>query len=226
MSTKSPTAPEKTAAAPIGTNPHGIPDWRLEQIPFHIESEWVNGEFGYKIVGETDTPVPPLRPSKYLSKEQSIEIYRLMLVNRRMEESLERMYKQSKVIGGLYLSLGQEACFGRLGLCAGQGRLARPDDPQPGFHDREGLPAARHHDAVHGQGRLAHARTRVRLALRRPQGAQRDRAHLAPRRLHLRAGRLLHGRAAAGQEHRRARLHRRWWAVDRGRPTKDSTSPP
>ena len=109
MSTKTPTPVENQTAPPIGVNPHGIPDWRLEQIPFHIESEWVNGEFGYKIVGETNAPVPPLRPSKYLSKEQSIEIYRLMLVNRRMEESLERMYKQSKVIGGLYLSLGQEA---------------------------------------------------------------------------------------------------------------------
>jgi pyruvate dehydrogenase E1 component alpha subunit/2-oxoisovalerate dehydrogenase E1 component alpha subunit len=50
-----------------------------------------------------------MRPSKYLSKEQTIEILRYMIVNRRMEAALEAMYKQSKVIGGLYLSLGQEA---------------------------------------------------------------------------------------------------------------------
>ena len=102
--------PAKVTQPPTGFNPHGVPDWRLEQLPFHVESEWANGEYRYKVVGDTTAPAPPLRPSKYLSKEQSIEVYRLMLVNRRMEESLERMYKQSKVIGGLYLSLGQEAC--------------------------------------------------------------------------------------------------------------------
>ena len=107
----------KTAAAsngnglpPVGKNPHGIPDWRLEQIPFHVENEWVNDEYRYKIVGDTDAPVPPMRPSKYLTQQQSIEIYRYMLINRQMEASLERLYKQSKVIGSLYMSLGQEAC--------------------------------------------------------------------------------------------------------------------
>ncbi len=95
---------------PVGQNPHGIPDYRLEQLPFHVEGEWRDGQYHYKVVGDTNAPAPPLRPSKYLSREQSIEIYRLMLVNRRMEEALERLYKQSKVIGGLYLSLGQEAC--------------------------------------------------------------------------------------------------------------------
>ncbi|MHB1699984.1 MAG: thiamine pyrophosphate-dependent dehydrogenase E1 component subunit alpha [Acidobacteriaceae bacterium] len=102
--------PAKPNIQPTGVNPHGVPDWRLEQLPFHIESEWAGGEYRYKVVGDTTAPAPPIRPSKYLSKEQSLEIYRLMVVNRRMEESLENMYKQSKVIGGLYLSLGQEAC--------------------------------------------------------------------------------------------------------------------
>ena len=32
-----------------------------------------------------------------------------MLLNRKMEETLERLYKQSKVIGGVYFGLGQEA---------------------------------------------------------------------------------------------------------------------
>ena len=93
-----------------GLNPHGVPDWRLEQLPFHIESEWAGREYRYKVVGDTTAAAPPIRPSKYLSKEQSLEIYRLMVVNRRLEESLENMHKQSKVIGGLYVSLGQEAC--------------------------------------------------------------------------------------------------------------------
>jgi TPP-dependent pyruvate/acetoin dehydrogenase alpha subunit len=95
---------------PPGKNPNGIPDYRLEQLPFHIEGEWRDGHYHYIVVGDTSAPAPPLRPSKYLTREQSIDIYRLMIVNRRMEDSLERMYKQSKVIGGLYLSLGQEAC--------------------------------------------------------------------------------------------------------------------
>jgi TPP-dependent pyruvate/acetoin dehydrogenase alpha subunit len=94
---------------PPTKNPHGIPDYRLEQLPFHIEGEWKDGNYHYKVVGDTTAPAPPLRPSKYLTREQSIDIYRLMITNRKMEDSLERMYKQSKVIGGLYLSLGQEA---------------------------------------------------------------------------------------------------------------------
>ncbi|HZD78042.1 MAG TPA: thiamine pyrophosphate-dependent dehydrogenase E1 component subunit alpha, partial [Acidobacteriaceae bacterium] len=94
---------------PPTKNPHGIPDYRLEQLPFHIEGEWKDGNYHYKVVGDTTAPAPPLRPSKYLTREQSIDIYRLMVTNRKMEDSLERMYKQSKVIGGLYLSQGQEA---------------------------------------------------------------------------------------------------------------------
>jgi TPP-dependent pyruvate/acetoin dehydrogenase alpha subunit len=99
----------KRTQPPIGKNEWGIPDWRLEQPPFHIESDWSGDEYRYKVVGDTNAPVPPLRPSKYLSKEQTIEIYRYMIINRQMEAALESMYKQSKVIGGLYLSLGQEA---------------------------------------------------------------------------------------------------------------------
>ncbi|MGI8771101.1 MAG: thiamine pyrophosphate-dependent dehydrogenase E1 component subunit alpha [Acidobacteriaceae bacterium] len=95
---------------PPTQNRHGIPDYRLEQLPFHIEGEWKDGDYHYRVIGDTTAPAPPLRPSKYLTREQSIDIYRLMITNRRMEDSLERMYKQSKVIGGLYLSQGQEAC--------------------------------------------------------------------------------------------------------------------
>ncbi len=108
-SANSAPAGAKTAQPPIGKNQFGIPDWRLEQPPFRIENDWVDGEYRYKVIGDTKAPAPPMRPSKYLSKEQSIEMFRYMIVNRRMEVALESMYKQSKVIGGLYLSLGQEA---------------------------------------------------------------------------------------------------------------------
>jgi len=119
-----PASAEKAAGKlpPISVNPHGIPDWRAEQLPFHIESEWVDGEYTYKVVGQTEGDAPPLRDSKYLSHEQSLEIYRFMLINRKMEQALEAMYKQSKVIGGLYLSLGQEAAS-----CASAYALGKDD---------------------------------------------------------------------------------------------------
>src|SRR5690242_15204715 len=64
---------------PPAKNPHGIPDYRLEQLPFHIEGEWKDGHYHYIVVGDTSAPAPPLRPSKYLTKEQSVDIYRLMI---------------------------------------------------------------------------------------------------------------------------------------------------
>jgi pyruvate dehydrogenase E1 component alpha subunit/2-oxoisovalerate dehydrogenase E1 component alpha subunit len=40
---------------------------------------------------------------------QHIELYRLMRLNRSLEERLVHLYRQGKVVGGLYRSLGQEA---------------------------------------------------------------------------------------------------------------------
>ena len=72
--------------------------------------------------GTLNAPVPPIRESKYLSKKQAIEIYRWMLLNRKMESALENLYKQGKVVGGVYFGLGQEACS-----CASAYAL-RPDE--------------------------------------------------------------------------------------------------
>jgi TPP-dependent pyruvate/acetoin dehydrogenase alpha subunit len=44
-----------------------------------------------------------------LTREQKIEIYRFMRLNRDLEERLVHLYRQGKVPGGLYRSLGQEA---------------------------------------------------------------------------------------------------------------------
>jgi pyruvate dehydrogenase E1 component alpha subunit/2-oxoisovalerate dehydrogenase E1 component alpha subunit len=66
--------------------------------------------------------VPLIRESKYLTKEQHLELYRWMVLNRRMEVALENLYKQSKVVGGVYFGLGQEACS-----CASAYALG-PDD--------------------------------------------------------------------------------------------------
>ena len=44
-----------------------------------------------------------------LSREQRIEIYRFLRLNRVLEEKLVNLYRQGRVVGGLYRSLGQEA---------------------------------------------------------------------------------------------------------------------
>jgi pyruvate dehydrogenase E1 component alpha subunit/2-oxoisovalerate dehydrogenase E1 component alpha subunit len=95
---------------PLRTNSHGIPDYRLEVPTFHTLEEWVDGEFRYKVEGDLSAEPPPLRESKYLNQQQTIEIYRYMLLNRKMEQTLENLFKQQKVVGGVYLGLGQEGC--------------------------------------------------------------------------------------------------------------------
>ena len=64
----------------------------------------------YGVRGDLSAPAPPIRESKYLSRAQSIDIYRWMLLNRKMEAALENLYKQGHVVGGVYFGLGQEAC--------------------------------------------------------------------------------------------------------------------
>jgi TPP-dependent pyruvate/acetoin dehydrogenase alpha subunit len=43
-----------------------------------------------------------------LEREQLLEMYRLVRLTRALEEKLELLFKQSKVVGGLFRSLGQE----------------------------------------------------------------------------------------------------------------------
>ena len=87
-----------------------ISDLRLEKPSFTIRQILKGDEICYEVEGNLNTSVPPIRESKYLSKQQHIEIYRWMLLNRTMEQALENLYKQGKVVGGVYFGLGQEAC--------------------------------------------------------------------------------------------------------------------
>jgi len=88
-----------------------ILDYRLEKPSFTLRQMRVGDEVRYEIEsGDLSKPAPPIRESKYLSKQQVIEIYRWMLLNRRMETALENLYKQGKVVGGVYFGLGQEGC--------------------------------------------------------------------------------------------------------------------
>jgi TPP-dependent pyruvate/acetoin dehydrogenase alpha subunit len=45
-----------------------------------------------------------------LDTVQLLELYRFMKLNRMVEEKLTNLYRQNQVVGGLYRSLGQEAC--------------------------------------------------------------------------------------------------------------------
>ena len=52
----------------------------------------------------------PKPPAEQLSKEQFLDLLYYMRLNRAVEEKLTNLYRQNKVVGGLYRSLGQEAC--------------------------------------------------------------------------------------------------------------------
>jgi TPP-dependent pyruvate/acetoin dehydrogenase alpha subunit len=87
-----------------------ILDYRLEKPSFSIRQIHKSDEVRYEVTGDLSAPVPPIRESKYLDNKQCLEIYRWMLLNRKMETALENLYKQGKVVGGVYFGLGQEAC--------------------------------------------------------------------------------------------------------------------
>jgi pyruvate dehydrogenase E1 component alpha subunit/2-oxoisovalerate dehydrogenase E1 component alpha subunit len=94
-----------------------IRDYRLEKPSFTLRQIVERKKDGdgnvvrYEVEsGDLSAPAPPIRESKYLRREQLIEIYRWMLLNRRMETALENLYKQGEVVGGVYFGLGQEAC--------------------------------------------------------------------------------------------------------------------
>src|ERR1700722_4234590 len=100
-----------------------IRDYRLEKSDFILRQVRAGDEVRYEVEsGDLSQPVPAIRDSKYLRREQCIEIYRWMLLNRRMETALENLYKQGKVVGGVYFGLGQEGCS-----CASAYALGKDD---------------------------------------------------------------------------------------------------
>jgi TPP-dependent pyruvate/acetoin dehydrogenase alpha subunit len=101
---------------------YSVPDYRLETPSFTVRQVRKDDEVRYEVSGDLSAPVPPIRDSKYLSKQQCIEIYRWMVLNRKMETALENLYKQGKVVGGVYFGLGQEACS-----CASASALGKDD---------------------------------------------------------------------------------------------------
>ena len=102
--------PSPAATAGSSTRSYTILDYRLEKPSFELRQVRDGESVRYEVSGTLNGAVPPIRDSKYLSKQQCIEIYRWMLLNRKMEAALENLYKQGKVVGGVYFGLGQEAC--------------------------------------------------------------------------------------------------------------------
>ena len=52
---------------------------------------------------------PGARPSAQLGRDHQLELYYWMRLTRSLEERLVNLYRQTKVVGGLFRSLGQEA---------------------------------------------------------------------------------------------------------------------
>ena len=115
-----------TPASPNGSlsaeRSYTIPDYRLERFDCAVRQVATGDGVRYEVSGDLRAPVPPISESKYLKPQQCVEIYRWMLLNRKMEQALENLYKQGKVVGGVYFGLGQEACS-----CASAYAL-RPED--------------------------------------------------------------------------------------------------
>jgi len=111
LKAKSQKAKAKSREAGGDLRGYTIRDYRLERPCFTLRQVRVGDEVRYEVEsGDLSAPAPPIRESKYLSREQCIEVYRWMLLNRRMETALENLYKQGQVVGGVYFGLGQEAC--------------------------------------------------------------------------------------------------------------------
>jgi TPP-dependent pyruvate/acetoin dehydrogenase alpha subunit len=68
----------------------------------------VRGSLGNLKGSEMVTTAPSTRPSEALSRNQLLEMYYFARLARDIEERLVILFRQSKVVGGLYRSLGQE----------------------------------------------------------------------------------------------------------------------
>ena len=71
----------------------------------------VAGHGNHRVVdrprAETIRSTNGLNPT--LTREQHLELYYFMRLNRELEEQMVRLFRQNKIVGGLYSSLGQEA---------------------------------------------------------------------------------------------------------------------
>lgn len=69
-----------------------------------------------------EAPAPETLHSTSLGRDGQWEIYRLMVLNRRVEERLANLYRRGKIVGGAYSSRGQE------GVSVGSAYALEPGD--------------------------------------------------------------------------------------------------
>src|SRR5262249_44749696 len=93
-----------------GLRTYSITDYRLEKPVFHVDAVGRGSEVIYVGRGQLAAAGPRAGHPKFVDKKEVNGIYRRRLGNRRMEAALENLYKQGKVVGGVYFGLGQEAC--------------------------------------------------------------------------------------------------------------------
>jgi pyruvate dehydrogenase E1 component alpha subunit/2-oxoisovalerate dehydrogenase E1 component alpha subunit len=74
----------------------------------------------------TPEPSDTKPPVDQLSREQTLEIHRYLRLNRALEERLALLYRQNRVYGGLYCSLGQEGCSVGAAYALGSGDIFSP----------------------------------------------------------------------------------------------------
>ena len=193
-----------------------IRDYRLEKPSFTLRQVRVGDEIRYEVESGDLSRARAADPRIEISQARAvIEIYRWMLLNRRMETALENLYKQGKVVGGVYFGLGQEACS-----CASAYALHKDEWLGPMIRNQGALlvrgfsPAdimmqymAKSGSPTKGRDASSHFGDIENRNVVAPISTLGD---LIP----VLAGVAL-GRAAAGQAHRGHDLHRRWRAVDR-----------
>ncbi len=98
--------------------------------------------------------------SAALTREQRLELYYYMRLTRSLEERLVNLYRQTKVVGGLFRSLGQEAdaVGSAYALDRRKGDILSPLIRNLGSMLVQGARPVRDPAPVHGQGRLTDAR--------------------------------------------------------------------
>jgi TPP-dependent pyruvate/acetoin dehydrogenase alpha subunit len=60
-------------------------------------------------MASTASPSTSEAAARALGRERLLEIWRFLLLNRRLEERLSNLFRQNRIVGGLFRSLGQEA---------------------------------------------------------------------------------------------------------------------
>ena len=87
-----------------------------------------------------------------LSRAQLLELYYWMRLTRSLEERLVNLYRQTKVVGGLFRSLGQEACAVGSAYALRREDVLSPLIRNLGSMLVKGATPAGSHPPVHGQG--------------------------------------------------------------------------